>query len=616
MDRVFVFCGQQESLPVHLSSLQFGHFTSGVHKATETSRSAVKKARCQAARLLRWLTDPCRYSRTDPSACPDDHQFAPVSRLDYQLREVRPHSKSGLPVHRDAVQHSTVHSGCVSKSSLFTNTGWPTLSSQPAICTDCWAWWCSWQHWYHGEDSASVQSSGGPPQLGARGQGTGLTGVQFLSGYCQRWHGGRLQQFCKVYPLAARAMEVILFTDVSSSGWWAQLWSHSTQGLWSASQRSWHIQRSGDAGRHQHRESLPSSSEIPGGSLDVRQCCDCGVHQERGGHTILHSHAAEVTPAEVVRLQGDKTGSRPSARSPQRPGRFTVQSWPDTEHQVHDGHGSSPTSFCPVGRATSWLVCNICQQTTHQVCIAVSGYQGGVHGRHVGSLGQREGPPVRISTIQDGLSSPVKGRSVSRCSDDSDRSSAGNSFMVPGTSGPVPRRSHPAAHQRSATADSGRRSVRWGHRDSSLPAIKSSHVKTLWAILLSKGHSREAAEMMSKALRESSLHVYESHWARFVHFCGLKRWHVFRVRSHHYTTYMMHLFRDGLLPSTIISHRTSVASVLRHCVYDPAADPHIKLLIWAFRLERPVQRRIMPKWDLHLVILALMSLLFASEVGD
>ena len=75
----------------------------------------------------------------------------------------------------------------------------------------------------------------------------------------------------------------------------------------------------------------------------------------------------------------------------------------------------------------------------------------------------------------------------------------------------------------------------------------------------------------------------------------------------------MHLFRDGLLPSTIISHRTSVASVLHHWVYDPAADPHIKLLVRAFRLERPVQRRIMPKWDLHLVLLSLLRPPFTSQ---
>ena len=42
-------------------------------------------------------------------------------------------------------------------------------------------------------------------------------------------------------PLAARETEVTLFTDASSSGWGAQLGSHSTQAQWSASQRLCHI---------------------------------------------------------------------------------------------------------------------------------------------------------------------------------------------------------------------------------------------------------------------------------------------------------------------------------------------------------------------------------------
>ena len=42
-------------------------------------------------------------------------------------------------------------------------------------------------------------------------------------------------------PLAARETEMTLFTDASSSGWGAQLGSHSTQGQWSASQRLCHV---------------------------------------------------------------------------------------------------------------------------------------------------------------------------------------------------------------------------------------------------------------------------------------------------------------------------------------------------------------------------------------
>ena len=72
---------------------------------------------------------------------------------------------------------------------------------------------------------------------------------------------------------------------------------------------------------------------VPGGSLDGRQRSDCGLHQKRGRHTIVHTDADDDTPAQVVRLQGDHVGSRPSARSAQHPGGFAVQSGPDTEHR-------------------------------------------------------------------------------------------------------------------------------------------------------------------------------------------------------------------------------------------------------------------------------------------
>ena len=88
--------GQQASVPVHWSPLWVSDFSTRVHQAAAACRSAVKAARCEATRLLRRLADQSRYSGTGQTARPDDHQCAPVSRLDHQLREVRPRSKSGL----------------------------------------------------------------------------------------------------------------------------------------------------------------------------------------------------------------------------------------------------------------------------------------------------------------------------------------------------------------------------------------------------------------------------------------------------------------------------------------------------------------------------------------
>ena len=361
--------------------------------------------------------------------------------------------------------------------------------------------------------------------------------------------------------------------------------------------------RSGDAGCHLCCERLPTSSEVPSGAIDVRQRSDGGVHQERGGHEIAHFDADDHTAAQVVWQQGDYVGSRPSARSAQHPGGFPVQSRPDTDHRVDDGHGESTTRVCQVGRTTDRLVCdNANRRLVKFVSLYPDPREEWTDAMSMPWDKERgllyAFPPFKMvpQVLQKIAQSP--GVEVILIA-------ATGSIMVPRVDGPIPRRSDHAVRRRSRPADTRRLDGRRGDRDSSLPTVKSTRVETLWAILRAKCHSREAANMMSRCLRESSQQVYESHWSRIVAFCWTKRRHVFRVRSHHFSTYMMHLFRDGLLPSTIISHRTSVASVLRHWVYDPAADPHIKLLVRAFRLECPVQRRIMPKWDLHLVLLTL-----------
>ena len=589
--------------------------STGVHQAAATHRLAVKAARCEATRLLRRLADQGRYSGTGSTARPDNHQGAPVSWLDHQLREVRSHTKSRLPVHRDAVQHSTFHSGAPAENAFKGPVSSSALDGQyehnsqrsaqtsrhagvhgfagPARMAPSSSSPMVGRHSMVPEDRELVRPDSSSTVGSVRG---GMVVIPSSPARSTPHHqGDGSTHRCVQFGLGS---PVRLTLDTGTVVSISTIVPHK---------------RSGDAGCHLCCERLPTSSEVPSGAIDVQQRNDGGVHQERGGHEIAHFDADDHTAAQVVRQQGDYVGSRPSARSAQHAGEFPVQSRPDTDHGVDDGHGESTTLVCQLGQTTDRLVCDIRQQTTRQVGIAVSGPQGGVDRCHVHALGQGEGPSVCLPAIQDGPSSTAEDRSVTRSRGDFDRSTATGSIMVPRVDGPIPRRSDPAVRRRSRPADARCLDGRRGDRDSSPPTVKSTCVETLRAILRAKGHSREAANMMSRCLRESSQQVYESHWSRFVAFCRTKRWHMFRVRSHHFSTYMMHHFGDGLLPSTIISHRTSVATVLHHWVYDPAADPHIQLLVRAFRLERPVQCRIMPKWDLHLVLLSWLRPPFTSQ---
>ena len=228
--------------------LPFGLATSPwwVHQTAETRRLAVKAARCEATRLLRRLADQGRYTGTGSTARPDNHQGAPVSWLDHQLREVRSHTKSRLPVHRDAVQHSTFHSGAVNPTEDASKG--PVSSSALDDRSK-----------HHGQRFAQTSrhvgvhgfavlartapSSG--PMVGRHSMvpedrelvrpdssstvGSVRNGMVVISSSPAR------------STLVTKETEVTLFTDPSSWGWGAQLGSRSTQGQWSASQRSWHI---------------------------------------------------------------------------------------------------------------------------------------------------------------------------------------------------------------------------------------------------------------------------------------------------------------------------------------------------------------------------------------
>ena len=164
-------------------------------------------------------------------------------------------------------------------------------------------------------------------------------------------------------PFATQETEVMLFTDASNSGWGAQLGSRSIQGQWSASLRSSHINFL--EMQAVINAVLPVSSVVQSGLIDVRQHGHGCLHQERRGHSILNSHAADHAPAEVVRSQGNQAGTSPSTRSAQCPGRCTVRDRQDSQHGVDVDLGTSTTSvFCSVANYLS--DCGVCKQRCRQ----------------------------------------------------------------------------------------------------------------------------------------------------------------------------------------------------------------------------------------------------------
>ena len=242
--QVSVFRGQQEGVPVHLSSVWTGDFSTGVHQAAETRSLAVEAARCEATRLLRRLADQGRYTGRSSTARPDNHQGPPVSRLDHQLREVRPHTKSRLPVHWDAVQHSTFHSGAPAENACKGPVSSSALDGQSEH--NCQRSAQTSRHaGVHGlAGPARTAPSSSSPMVGRHSmvpEDRELVRPDSSSTVGSVRGGMVVPAVPQGLPLATKETEVTLFTDASSLGWGAQLGSRSTQGQWSAFQRSCHI---------------------------------------------------------------------------------------------------------------------------------------------------------------------------------------------------------------------------------------------------------------------------------------------------------------------------------------------------------------------------------------
>ena len=268
---------------------------------TKLLRLVIAWLRRQGVKLYVCLDD-WLISRTGPEAFRDDHLHTPEARMGYQLWEVQPNTKPGLPVSGNTFQHSTVYSGCQGPVSS------SALDEQPH---------------HHSKRSTQVAGHGGVHDNdGASWQvKTPTNPVVGRHNLVPEDRELDRQDHSSSVGSERSGLVDITCSPARSSSRHSGNWSHALHrcvqlGLGSSTRLTLDsgtvvsifkivaYKRSGDAGRHKCSEGLPASSEVQGGSLDVRQRSHGCLHQEWGGHLILHSHAADNTLAEVVRSQG------------------------------------------------------------------------------------------------------------------------------------------------------------------------------------------------------------------------------------------------------------------------------------------------------------------------
>ena len=599
--------GERACVSVYMTSVRLGYLSSGIYQVAATSGPASVAPRYQAPCISGRLAHASIVRRTGQNS----YRFSPAGVttpwMGNQFQQVRLGSQPAVRFYRHAVQHVRLHHG-TSTQNVGQNPEHPgSLEITPAQIRQGSPQTFGYVH-IHGHSCAKRSTTPPPnPLVGVRGMvpGDGVLVRQDFSDPDHspiRWLGGPLLRCCRGFTECPRDRDNFIHRCLQSwmggGGGGGQLGSRTLQGTWSPQQ----AEMEAEAVFLSVTRFLPQLK-----SRVVRLMCDNAVvvsyiNKEGGTKsfrltrltirllTFCDQKGIRLVP---VHLPGS---CNIKADALSRVGQTLATEWAINGQLFHPVFSTWGTPVIDLfatfaNRKLPVFASPFPDQRAKYVDAMSVPWSG---------MGMVYAfPPFKVLPAVLNKIRWSHNLSVILIAPDLMSASWMPELLEQSRCPPIPLDGHPLLTQEVWLP-------RGSRRDKTLPTLKSTRLATLKGLFVKLGHSRRVAERMSTNLRPSSIGCYESHWSRFVEYCRRKHLKVFEVDIHIFSKYLLHLIEnERYAPSTMISHRTSIASVLRHWKYDPATDPRIRALLHNFQLARLVQRRLMPQWDLHLVLTAL-----------
>ena len=131
---------------------------------------------------------------------------------------------------------------------------------------------------------------------------------------------------------------------------------------------------------------------------------------------------------------------------------------------------------------------------------------------------------------------------------------------------------------------------------------RSDRLDSISRILRHQGVPDDVIDLAKRPQRESTAHVYSAQWTMFVEHCRRGKIEPFQVTESQLATYLLGLYNRGLQPSTIKVHRSAILSVLKYLHPKLSESVLIADLLRRFEIDRPRQQRVLPKFDIDLVL--------------
>ena len=139
-------------------------------------------------------------------------------------------------------------------------------------------------------------------------------------------------------------------------------------------------------------------------------------------------------------------------------------------------------------------------------------------------------------------------------------------------------------------------------------ASQPSRLEVIKGFHQERGFSEAVAQRLAISQRQSSAVVYESKWKVFGEWCHVKQINPVKATVQQLADFLIFLFEEKKLAiSSIQGYRSCISKVFLARGIDISHDRDLNMLVRNFAIERPVQHREAPRWDLMIVLRFLMK---------
>ena len=139
-------------------------------------------------------------------------------------------------------------------------------------------------------------------------------------------------------------------------------------------------------------------------------------------------------------------------------------------------------------------------------------------------------------------------------------------------------------------------------------ASQPSRLEVIKGFHKERGFSEAVAQRLAISQRQSSAVVYESKWKVFGEWCHVKQINPVKATVQQLADFLIFLFEEKKLAiSSIQGYRSCISKVFLARGIDISHDRDLNMLVRNFAIERPVQHREAPRWDLMVVLRLLMK---------